>query len=369
MAIAQPHRHQLRSFIAPAAPATRAPCDGTEPAIRVEFGFTPKWYRTRCGIDFSEQWHLDPLYRRETLVQMRRELNRSFPELALGGADPDSTPATLDGVHGALTMALVFGVPAEYYADNWPAAKHAYLARERIAAIEVPDLADVPVIAEILEQMEIIEKAFGRIEGYVNWQGVLNTAYRVRGPEILTDMMVDPPFAHYLFDVIARTMIAGMRLVYARQRQSGVEVRHATVSNCLVNMVSPEAYREHLMPYDQMISDAFEFFGIHNCAWNVDPYIEDYAQIRPDLGYVDMGIESDLVAAKRLCPVTRRAIMYTPKDLVSKPLDTIRTDLERIGRELGPCDIVMADIEDDTPDERVLAFARLAEEAQAAVVD
>ena len=26
---------QLRSYIAPAAPATRAPCDGTEPDLRV----------------------------------------------------------------------------------------------------------------------------------------------------------------------------------------------------------------------------------------------------------------------------------------------------------------------------------------------
>ena len=84
--------HRLRSYIAPGAPATRAPCDGTEPDLRVEFGFTPRWFHERCGVDFSERWHLDPIYRRESLVTMRRELNRRFPSLELGGPEPDACP-------------------------------------------------------------------------------------------------------------------------------------------------------------------------------------------------------------------------------------------------------------------------------------
>ena len=98
------------------------------------------------------------------------------------------------------------------------------------------------------------------------------------------------------------------------------------------------------------------------CAWNVDPYLGDYAGIRP-LGYIDMGLESDLARAKRLCPGTRRAVMYAPKDLVGKPLEAIRADLARIRRELSPCDVVMADIDHGTPDDRVQAFATLAHEA------
>jgi hypothetical protein len=209
--------------------------------------------------------------------------------------------------------------------------------------------------------MDLIEREFGRIDGYINWQGVLNNAFRLRGQDIFVDMVANPSLAHHLFDVIAQTMIAGMRYVYRRQRRTGVVVRHATVSNCMVNMVSPDQYRQHLMPYDRMISDAFEHFGIHNCAWNVDPYIEDYARIRT-LGYIDMGLQSDFVRAKKLCPNTRRAVMYTPTDLANKALDEIRADLVRIRRELSPCDIVMADIDHDTPDDRVIAFAEIAEE-------
>jgi len=351
--------HQLRSYIAPGAPATRTPADGSEPELRVEFGFTPRWYRDRLGIDFSERWHLDPLYRHETVVRMHRELNRHFPGLRLGG-DPDAARATIDGVHGALVMAMIFGIPAEYYADNWPAAKHTYLSEAQIAAIEVPSLPDTPVIAQLLEQMDVIEREFGVVGGYINWQGVLNTSYRLRGHEILADVLINPGLAHHLFDIVAQTMIDGMRLIYERQRRTGFIVRHATVSNCLVNMVSPEIYREHLLPYDKKIAAAFEKFGIHNCAWNVDPYIEDYASVAK-LGYIDMGLDSNLVKGKRLCPDTRRAVMYTPTDLANKPLDAIRADLARIRRDLSPCDIVMADIDSEVPDQRVLDFAQLAQ--------
>jgi len=191
----------LRSYIAPGAPATRKPCDGAERDLRIEFGFTPRWYRAALGIDFSQRWHTDPLYRHETVVQMRRELNRRFPRLNLGGDKPEEWRANLDGVHGGVLVAMLFGIPVEYYADNWPAARQVFLSEKAIERLEVPSLADTPVMAQILGQMEVIEREFGRVEGYLNWQGVLNNAYRLRGPEIFGDVLANPELAGHLFEV------------------------------------------------------------------------------------------------------------------------------------------------------------------------
>jgi hypothetical protein len=149
-----------------------------------------------------------------------------------------------------------------------------------------------------------------------------------------------------------------------RQAETGVAVNHATVSNCLVNMVSPEQYREFLLPRDTYIAEQFSRFGVHNCAWNVNPYIEDYAGIKP-LDYVDMGLDSDLKKARRLCPNTRRAVMYTPMDLCSKSTEQLRADLTRIYDELAPCDVVMADIEAGTSDVRVLEFWEMSQQIMA----
>ncbi|HDP34701.1 MAG TPA: hypothetical protein ENN29_06270 [Candidatus Hydrogenedentes bacterium] len=357
--------HGLRSYIAPGAPATRRPCDGSESSLRVEFGFTPRWYRQRLDIDFSERWHADPVYRAKTVTQMRRELRKQFPDIPIGG-DFDAMPAgNLDGAFGALVVAGIFGVPIEYYQDNWPAAAHAHLSEEQIRAMSTLRLEDSRFFSLLMEQLDAIEKEFGRIEGYLNWQGVLNNAYRIRGPEILTDLVINPELATHLFAIITETMIHGMHLVYARQAATGIVVDHATVSNCLVNMVSPEQYREFLLPCDQRIADAFPRFGVHNCAWKVDPYIRDYAKIKP-LDYVDMGLESNLAKAREACPNTRRALMYTPMALASNSLERLRADLRRIHSELGPCDVVIADIEASTSDERIREFWALTKEVASA---
>jgi hypothetical protein len=125
-------------------------------------------------------------------------------------------------------------------------------------------------------------------------------------------------------------------------------------------MVSPQQYLDYLLPYDRQIAEAFGCIGIHNCAWNAGPYMEAYAQV-PNLQYVDMGLESDLVRARKLFPNARRALMYTPMDLANKDMQDIGADLERIAREYAPCDVVVADIEAGTPDEKVIEFVRLCE--------
>lgn len=89
--------------------------------------------------------------------------------------------------------------------------------------------------------------------------------------------------------------------------------------------------------------------------------MDDYARI-PHLGYIDMGLESDIARAKRMFPDARRALMYKPTDLADKSLKEIRRDLERIARDYGPCDIVSADIEAGTPDRRVLKFLEICDE-------
>jgi hypothetical protein len=65
-----------------------------EAPLRIVAGFTPKWFRGAMDLDYGERWHTDPEYRRRTVVEMKRTLNRRFPELLPGGPDPEQTPAT-----------------------------------------------------------------------------------------------------------------------------------------------------------------------------------------------------------------------------------------------------------------------------------
>ncbi len=353
---------QQISYIAPAAPARRQAATGDEPYLRPEIGFTPKWFRSKLGIDFGEKWHTDPAYRRETVLAMREELRKRFPGSKIGGIDkPDKPLDVLTGLYGGNVVAMIYGVPIVYAEDNWPNCEHKYLSDEEVDRLEPPDLDTNPVFQDIMRQIDWIEQSEGEIHGYLNWQGILNNAQRLRGEKIFFDLVDSPQRCRRLFDCIYATMSEGIRRLHERQKASGVEINFMTVSNCLVNMISPQQYEQYFLPYDRRFAEEFGHIAIHNCAWNADPYLEAYSKIE-QLGYVDMGIESNLERARQLIPHARRALMYTPMDLTNKPWDEVRADIERIAEQYGPCDLVAADIDVDTPDDRVRALIELCDQ-------
>jgi hypothetical protein len=356
---------QLISYIAPGAPATRRPATGREPFLRPEIGFTPAWYLQELDIDFGERWHTEVSYRRDTVVAMRQLLRERFPGTSIGGIDREDGPLDLlTGVYGAGPVSAIFGLPLIYAHNNWPNVSGRHLTMEQVKKLEAPNLDNNPFFEKLMQQVDEIEKLEGAIAGFINWQGVLNNAQRLRGQDLFMDLFTDPEACHHLFAVISDTMIDGIQRLHARQRQSGVDYTFATVSNCLVNMIAPEQYAEFLLPYDIKISKAFDCIGVHNCAWSATPYLDAYKTI-PNLAYIDMGMDSDLERARSLMPHARRALMYTPMDLRNKTEAGIRADFERLTEQYAPCDIVLADIEAGTPDERVMFAIELCRELSA----
>ncbi|HOX37689.1 MAG TPA: uroporphyrinogen decarboxylase family protein [Candidatus Brocadiia bacterium] len=261
----------------------------------------------------------------------------------------------LTGVYGGCFVPGLFGVPIRYAKDGWPACEHRYLSDDEAARLKVPDLDNNPLFCDLMRQVDWINSELGKVAGYINWQGVLNTAYRLRGESIFTDMSLEPGRADHVFSCVAETMMSGARRLYAAQAASGFDVRHFTVSNCMVNMISPEKYAELLLPYDVRLAEEFGLLGVHNCAWNANPYLEPYSRI-PNVGYIDMGGDSDLRRAREIFPQARRAFMYTPMDAADKPLSEITRDLRRIALYYGPCDVVFADLEWNVDDEKVVGI-------------
>jgi len=345
--------YQLRYYIALGAPPTRTPADGTEPFMRAEAGFNPSWFHKHCGIDFSQRWHQDAGYRFESLEKMRQEVHRRFPGYNIGGAEEDTPPDLLTGLYGIAVVPALFGQPITYFPDKWPQPAGRPLTDEQADALQPPDLENSEFFQGILDQIETIRRLAGTARGYLNWQGVLNVAFRLRGQAIFTDLFDAPARAHHIFECVADTIIDGLKRLHEAQKQAGVDEDFATISNCVVNMISPQQYHEHVLPYDLKIRAAFDRFGIHNCAWVVDPYMDSYATVSR-LGYIDMGITSDLQKAKSLFPLTRRNVLYTAMDLANKTERQIEADFEKIAAELAPCDVGLPDIDIDVPDERVV---------------
>ena len=354
---------QLISYIAHAAPATRRPATGREPYLRPEIGFTPHWFHEALGIDFDEKWHINPVYRADSIVAMAGEIAARFGSRCdIGVMQSSDNPVDLlTGTFGALLVPELYGVTSWYQEADWPWSEHGpHYSDEMVDALEPPDLDENVFWNDFMEQLDWIEKQTGQINGFMNWQGVVNTSYRLRGESLFTDMIVAPDRVERMFECISQTMIEGIQRLYSRQEETGVTLNHITISNCLVNLLSPKHYQKFVLPFDLRMAEAFTMIGVHNCAWNADPYLDNYSEL-PKVAYIDMGIESNLVKAKALFPKARRAIMYTPMDIANKDYDDLAYDFKYIAKNFGPCDLVCADIDTGTSDKRVHEIYELCE--------
>ncbi len=382
----------LRNHIPLSGPATREPCDGSEPPMRVSLGFTPKWYADRLDIDFGEAWHLDPEYRYAQMLRMREYLAQSFPEVdyfaphfrknaASGGQGERFEPscATVSSVFGIMLMSSCYGLPIAYRPDNWPdAVNGAHLPREEIEAMIARGPFDFQrpeqlpggglTVRALFAQMDTIARRWGEIHGYLNYQGLLNIALKVRGNDLFIDMYDDPDFVHAFLAHIAAAIGDLSKIVQERQRDSGFDVDLLSMSNCVMSMISPQQYEEFVLPLDQKLSLGYSRFGVHTCNWVINPYVDSLRKIEK-MDYIDTGLGSDLKRVKMLFPDARRAVLYTPGEAESKSLEEISADLTRVAHEYAPCDVVLADVETTTSDEKIKAFLGIAAELGAQVSD
>lgn len=360
------NEYGLRSYIPISGPGMREPCRGDESDFRVSIGFTPMWYREKLGIDFSRRWHCDPLYRYESLCTMKQYLSGLFPGIehfrphVHDGVDESC--ATISGVYGAVFLPALYKPEVHFFAENWPSLNTSeIMSKEELTDLPPITPENSPLLRELLEQMDVIEQRWGRIHGYLHaYQGVLNTAFRLRGQEIFMDMIEDPEFVEQLFTHICDTIISVNRLIQARQRRSGFDVDLCTSSNCVVNMISPMAYRDFVLPHDQRISRSFARYGIHTCNWDATPYIDEMRKVEK-VGYIDMGMDTDMEKMRRVFPDARRGLIYSPTKICYDSLEQITRDFEMIHEALGPCDIILADIESNVPIEKVQAIIRVAD--------
>lgn len=355
---------QLRYYIALGAPPIRNVVEGELPFMRSEVGFNPSWFHRFCSIDFSEQWHTDIDYRLRAHEKMRAEIRKHFPGYNIGEALNDEPPDLLTGIYGIGIMDSIFGRPLRYFEDKWPVPVGEHLTDEEINDLEIPDLENNEFFQGVLQQVEEIHKKTGTAKGFLNWQGNLNTAFRFRGNDIFSDLLFQPDLIRKLLDVVSGTYMQGVKLLQKKQKELGTEYHFATIANCTVNMAGPEVYEDVLLEYDQKISNAFDYIGVHNCAWTVTPYLDAYAKV-PRVGYIDMGIDSDFKKAKNLFPDARRNCLYTSFDLLNKSAEDLRKDFEFIASELAPCDVGLPDIEANVPDERIMCAMDLCAELSA----
>ena len=322
--------------------------------VKVHPSFSPDWFAARMGLDMSERWHQDPRYRRDSFAAMAAALNKEFPRLRLGG-DPSAVRGGLSQIANCAPVAALFGQEVLYSAGAWPDNAPYRLDDAAAESLEVPDFESGKFFTDLMRQMDVIEREWGPIEGELNYQGILNTAFRLRGEQIFMDMVYSPERAHRVLDVVCRTTMKFVDAVYARQAASGASRDYFVTSNCVVNMIAEEHYRDFVMPYDRRLSEHYAHFGVHNCGWNVNAYARPYSEIR-ELGYLDFGLTSDLPLLRKLFPRTVLTVILNPDDVIGRTPAEVNASLCKLRDSLGTCRILIGSLDGRTPSAEVEAF-------------
>lgn len=315
----------------------------------VTVGFLPSWWNKNGGVEFGESWHRNPEVRQKGVRKMQSVLYERFGDLGLGCAKPQDLPGTIDFLYGLAFIPSLFGADIRYSPDGFPKPTREPMAEEEIETLEVPDVENAPLWRELVSQIDYLESHYGGCVGRINLQGVLNLAFQLRGQQIFVDLLVNFGLCDRLFRVLRETQAEIMRLLH--KRLAGDDPFFFVPSNCVVNMVSGEVYRELLLPHDRELSTTFEMFGIHNCGWCVDPYVQHYVTI-DKVCYLDMGMESDLEEVRRQFPDAMLSVIYPPEKLRTLARSDLRSDISSILGRLGPrANIIIADIEVGTDDD------------------
>jgi len=358
---------KLRSFVPIGGALIWEPSHGDEPDLRPVLGFTPQWYYKYSGVCLGEQWHRDPLFRYDSLLKMKTFLSRQFPEyeqfrLSYNEKAVEESCATISAAYGIMAVPLAYGIPAIYAEDHSPEAKPGiFLTQDELLKLKQFSPEENLFMQELLSQIEILHRNFGIAKGYINYQGILNIATKVYGQDIFYQFYDDPEFVTFFLGHIAETICIMAKAVQAKQRELGWDSNQFVVSNCTLNMISPDLYEKFILPLDIKISEQFNLFGMHTCNWDVTKYIPCIQKFNK-MEYLDLGMVSDMRRVRNCFPDIRRAVFYTPGKLLFLSQEQQKQEITEIFESCGPCDLILSGIDPNTTPNDVKAFLDIVKE-------
>lgn len=342
--------------------------------MRFNLVFHPSWWHTNEGIDFSMTFWNNPDVRIASDIKMRRALYQRFGLYGLGEQSPEPRPLLgSDMLACGFLSSQILGCQVDFSADDAPQVHCANLDDEAAFALEFPDFDKNYVWKDVQSQLDYLQKKFGRVESYIDFNGVQNLALDLRGMDLFLDYYdEDSPAAHLLEVSFLTTRELCRRLrAYTSCLSGGVSNIVKSVlpdvvlhSNCSVEMISEETYTEWLLPFECRLAEEFPIYGIHHCGQSMEHVIHGYTKV-PNLCFVEVGAFSDL--AEVVAALNSEVLVnarYSPVRLATAPDSELRQELSEMvrilpGRRLS---ISCVGIDSSVPDDRVRQFCAYCKE-------
>jgi hypothetical protein len=229
----------------------------------------------------------------------------------------------------------MLGCRVEYREDAPPQVIPAHLDSLQLPA----DAAfNSPAFKRLDRLADALRAKYGRLEGDVNFSGILNIALDLRGQTLLTDLFDTPDAAAQFLAGIAGVIEQFTQYVGRATGTTSISVNRNVRniprpvylhSQCSHTMISVAAYEKFLMPHDVAWSRRYRPFGIHYCGADPQRYAEAFARL-PRLDFLDVGWPGDVAKLRRHLPETFLNIRYSPVEIVRQTPEEIRRTVRRL---------------------------------------
>ncbi|HEX9971935.1 MAG TPA: uroporphyrinogen decarboxylase family protein [bacterium] len=333
--------------------------------LPVAIVFHPNWWHKNYGIKFDKSFFFDPEVRVENDRLMRQYLFERFSDLGLGEQYAKSRPV-VGGVLLAAGYILsgILGCEIRYFDEAPPEVIPANLTDDQIRELQPPDICQTSIIRDLLQLFDSLERRFGYLEGDINWEGVQNVALNLRGQQFLLDYYMNPDLAKELLDTVFNTIIQFLELIKSKTGTTSISVNRIVHqvdpgmylhSNCTLTMISANTYRDFLLPYDQMLAERFQPYGIHYCGNDMHKMRNEFAKLEK-VSFFDIGWGSDVKLCREALPDKFFSLRLSPERMKSKSAEEIEKDIEDLLQNATPLHKVglcCINMDYGTPDENV----------------
>jgi hypothetical protein len=168
---------------------------------------------------------------------------------------------------GTGTLVTSFGIPINEAADSTPAFTRPLA---EVLSEPPPDPRTSGLIPQMRERIAMLKGCtpeWFKVQ-MPDTQGPYNIVHAVIGQEALTAPYTDRARFHELMARVTDFWIAAVANLreWIGPRRLAPWNRLTRICECSVNMLSPQMYVEHVLPYDRRIAEAFAPLDIHTCS-------------------------------------------------------------------------------------------------------
>lgn len=291
------------------------------------------------GLDLSERYYLDPVYRLEQDKRAAAWARERYPDFEVviesGEFSASAVPVVrVGGLQPYLIISALFGAEIRFWGDHEPCTVEEPLKEvASLSSVQIPEIGAHPLIQRLARQVKDMQQAYDsqmRINPPLFWDdsgwafvhAPFTTAYKLRGERFFLELHTDPDGAHHLI-AVARKITS--RLIDLFAEVGGRRVTGIHLGDCAASLVSADHYRQFAVPAVEQMTDRYGPGRIHSCGPS-NHLLPAFRGIR-GIEEFHLGWDTDIAAVRRSLGDLPIAYLVPPPFLLQEPAE-IKTQMK-----------------------------------------